>query len=346
MSSPRDGASERQTLMVRRGIALGGGLLVVILLGLAIKGCLASQKRDALNSYNNSVQSILADSDSQVAKPLFSLLASSRGKSPLDVEVQINNYRDVAQEEVRRAQGLKVPNGLGAAQRNLLQGLDFRAEAVGKIGTKIRTALATSPSSADAAAVIAGEMEVLLASDVIFLQRFAPLVSQALSDNSIKAQPPNPPRFLADLAWLSTATVQSRLGTGSGPSTPTGKAAPGTHGHALTGVSVGSTTLAPSPTVNRLPAGTSPDFSVKVANGGSNDELNVKVDITVRGSGAPITASKTIDRTKAGTESTVVVALGKPPPKGTPLRVEAFVEPVPGEKTISNNRQRYTVVFG
>jgi len=332
--------------MMRRGIALGAGLLVVILLGVAIKGCLAGQKRDALTAYANNVRSILADSDSQVAKPFFSLLAGSRGKSPLDVEVQINNYRDVAQEEVRHAQSISVPGEMSAAHRNVLLGLNLRAEAVGKVGAKIRTALATSPSSADAAAVIAGEMEVLLASDVIFLQRAAPLIGQALTDGGLRTQPPAPTRFLSDLSWLSVSTVQSRLGTGSSPATPSGKVKPGTHGHALTGVAVGSTTLAPSPTVNRVPAGANPDFAVKVSNGGSNDELGVKVNITVRGSGAPITATKTIDRTKAGAEATVVVPLGKSPPKGAPVRVEAYVEPVPGEKTISNNRQTFTIIFG
>jgi hypothetical protein len=121
---------------------------------------------------------------------------------------------------------------------------------------------------------------------------------------------------------------------------------PGSHGHGLLSVSVvNGTTLQPSPTVNRLTYTPGLAFDLKVANQGSNDEFGVGVSITLSGSGTPITATKTIATTKAGTVTDVAIPLAQTPPIGTPLTLTAAIAPVPGEKVLSNNKLTFTVVF-
>jgi hypothetical protein len=187
-------------------------------------------------------------------------------------------------------------------------------------------------------------MQLLLASDVVYSQRVAPLIAQVLEDNGIKSQTVATSQFLPDLGWLDPNTVRSRLGAPGGAA-PTGPAAPGLHGHSLDGVSIGNNTLAPPPAVNHATGATNPTFTVKLTNGGSNDESTVKVDITVTGGGKTLTATKTIDKTTAGQSTSVDIPLGQPVPPRVPLKVVAFVEPVAGEKNVANNKATFTVIF-
>jgi hypothetical protein len=97
--------------------------------------------------------------------------------------------------------------------------------------------------------------------------------------------------------------------------------------------------------VNRIGGASNPTFTVKFSNVGTNDESNVKVDVTITGSGRPLAATKTVVSSKAGTDTSVDIPLGAPAPTGVPLHVQAFVERVPGETSIVHNKQTFTVVF-
>ena len=61
---------ERQQILIRRGLALGGGLLVLILLVLGVKGCLDARKNRALSDYARDVTQIVEETD-QTSKALF-----------------------------------------------------------------------------------------------------------------------------------------------------------------------------------------------------------------------------------------------------------------------------------
>jgi hypothetical protein len=345
-SPGRSAPADHQQMIVRRSVALGAGLVIVIVLGFGIKGCLDSQHKDALTSYARNVNALVSEADTQVSQRFFALISGAQGKDPLNVEVQINQYRDMAVQEAHQAHGYNVPSEMTGAQGDLLLTLNLRAEALAKIANQIRGALAPGSSGqGDAGAVIAGEMEAFLASDVIYSQRVKPLIIQGLQANGIQTDQPGNSQFLPDLTWLSPATVDNRLGSSSGGGATGGAIAPGTHGHALTGVTFGGQPLSPSPTVNRLTGAGTADFTVNIANQGSNDETGVKVDLTVSGTGAPVTGTKTIDQTKAGSTASAVIPLQPAPPVGVPLRVVAKVEPVPGEGTVSNNSMTFVVVL-
>ena len=69
------------------------------------------------------------------------------------------------------------------------------------------------------------------------------------------------------------------------------------------------------------------------------------MDIAVTGSGKPLSATKTVVSSKAGTDTSIDIPLGAAAPTGVPLHVQASVEPVPGETVVDNNKKTYTVVF-
>jgi hypothetical protein len=328
-------------MLVRRRIAAAVGVVLLIGIVLLVNGCLKRGKQQALESYNRSVNQIAQASESQVGRPLFTTLSGAGGKSALDVEVQVDQLRRQAQELAERAKGLSVPSQMTAAQRDLLLALDMRVEGVSKVASLVREALGGQAQKASTK--IAGAMEILIASDVLYSQRVAPLIQQELAAGGVSGQTASASRFLPNLGWLTPATVQSRI---TGKSTgATGAVAPGTHGHSLKGVSVGTNTLAPSPTLNHVNGGTNPTFTVMVENAGSNAETNVKVDVSVTTEGKTLNASHMIDKTEPGSTSNVDIPVNGVT-LGAASRVTVNIEVVPGETELANNKGTYLVIFG
>ena len=343
-SRGRSGPPDRQTLLLRQAAAVGLALLVLILLIFGVRSCANSRKENAMKDYNRNVTAVISDSDSQVGKPFFQLMNNGAREAD-QLRVQVNQLRLAADEDVKRAKGFDVPDAMKPAQDNLLLALNLRAEALRKIADQIPRAQGRGQPSEDAIAKIAGQMQQFLASDVIYKVRAAPFIKQALDDEGISGQTIASSQFLPDVAWLDASKVADGLGRSAG-GTSSATAAPGLHGHGITSVSVGGTTLAPSPGINRVPAGSGgPTFTVKFANQGDNDERNVRVTIRVSGAGKPISETKTIGQTKSRSDATVAIPLGQAPPVGQAVTVEASIAAVPGEKNTDNNKQSYTVIF-
>jgi hypothetical protein len=343
--SPRGGGGgspDHHALLVRRRIAAGVGVVLLIVIVLIVNGCLKSRKESALKNYNQSATQIVGQSDAEVGRPMFAALAGASGSTPEQVEQHINEYGQLAESQTQQAKGFSVPGEMTAAQRNLLLLLDLRKEGVRKVAEQVRTAL--GGQSKQASTYIAGDMENFLASDVIYSQRVAPLIAQTLSANGIHEQTAATSSFLPNLGWLEPETVLARLTGKSAKGSTSGAVAPGTHGHSVTGVTVGASTLQPAPAVNHVHSGANPTFTVMVENGGSNPETNVKVEVGVTSGGKQLKASHVINKTEPGSTSPVDI-----PVEGVALsaasRVSVNVQPVPGETNTENNKQTYDVVF-
>ena len=90
-----------------------------------------------------------------------------------------------------------------------MEALQFRADAIEKIAAALPEALGDQRGSADAVNAIAGQMQALLASDVIYLQRTVPSLLSAYKERGITETFPTD-RFLPDLGWLDPDTVQTQ----------------------------------------------------------------------------------------------------------------------------------------
>ena len=339
------GAPDPATARQRQVVAAAIGVVVLILMVFGVRGCLETRTENALKDYNREVTAIV-ESSGQVSQQLFEAL--NGGASGEDLQVTVNQVRLVAEEDIDRAEGLDVPGEMKAAQRNLELVLNLREGAIAEIASLIPDANSNTPATADRAVRrVAGEMQALLASDVVYLKRVQPLIAEALSDEDIGGQNIPSSRFLQSIAWLEPDTVADRLGaeaadTSSGSSrTP----APGTHGHGLTSVAVGELTLQPGEVNNRIPAASNIAFTITFQNQGENQEQDVPVTITVEGSGKPITRRKRVPLTRAGENATATIALATAPPIGEPVTIEVVVGKVPGEQKTDNNRQSYTALF-
>src|SRR5439155_24227325 len=118
----------------------------------------------------------------------------------------------------------------------------------------------------------------------------------------------------------------------------------GTTRSALIGVSAGGTKLEPEPTINHVSGGSNPTFTVTVEDAGSNPETNVTVDVAVTASGKQFKASHAIEKTEPGKTVNVDIPVAGVP-LGAAAKVEVFVEGVPGENDLENNKGVFLAIF-
>jgi hypothetical protein len=340
---------DSQTLWVRRLIALGVGVLVLILLVWGIHSCQVSRKHSAFRSYDREASSLIQESN-QLSGQLFQLLGNGSGNSsnPVDATNTANGFRVQAEEQADRARTIGHPSELNRANNYLVETMQFRADGISNIANQLRTALGDQ-GRADAIRAIAGQMRNFDASDVIYSQRYIPEFEKQFKSQGLLAEaqvPKTNSAFLPDIAWLDPTTVADRIarGTGSGSSGPV---APGVHGTSLDSVVVkpGGQTLSTTSATD-IPASANTSFDVQVTNGGENDEKNVTVRITIAASGSkPIVTEQKIQSFPKGTQQTVNVAPTQAPPTGIPVQITVQVLPVPGEKNVANNKATYRAIF-
>jgi hypothetical protein len=332
---------DQHTLMVRRRIAAGVGVVLLILIILLVNGCLKGQKSQALKDYNHEASTLAQQFDERVSRPLFNALTGASGKSALSVEVQVDQLRVQAQDLASRVKKVSAPGEMSAAQNDLLLAFDLRSEAVSKVAALVPTAL--GGQGKQAIDKIAGDMEIFLASDVIYSQRVVPLIAEALANAGIQGLATAPSRSLPNIGWLEPTTAEARI-TGKAAGAENKETTSGTHGSSLTGVSVGANTLAPEPTLNHVSGGSNPTFTVNVENGGESTETNVKVNVAVTSGGKQFKASKTIEKIEPGKTAGVDIPVSGVP-LGAAAKVEVNVEKVPGESNTENNKGTFLVVF-
>lgn len=352
------GMPDPHTARVRQLVALGIIVFVCILLVVAVSSCVSNGKKSALRDYSRDVTALLAASSDDVAKPLFSALSSGDGANVL--QPAVNNLRVIAEQQADRAEGFNAPgDDRGrSAQHDLEMAMNFRARAVRIIAERIPAALADGETSETAINDIAGQMQVLLSSDVVLLLRTKPLIDEALADADISGAEIDAPRSVPNVSWLQADTVASNLagggggsggGGGGGGGTVTDRsdeepATPGSHGTGVAGVTMGGTELQ-SGTDNAV---TGTEVAVQVANQGEGDESNIEVGVTFTPSGGGAAAFKKdrIPALAAGQTGSITLQLPSSVRSGQSGTLKVEVGGVPGEQTLDNNTATYDVTIG
>jgi hypothetical protein len=324
---------------VRRSIAAGAALIVLILLFLGVRGCLDARKERAYKDYVRDVQALVGESD-QLADQMFGQLAEPGDAGEVDIENLFNQYRNANAQLLDRARGTDHPDELSGAHRYLVETFEFRESGVSGIANLLPSALAEQDRR-EGTTAIAAEMQKFLASDVIYSQRVIPNLDAALEEQELTGEEKVPTsQFLPDIDWLQPSTVSDRIsrirsGGDAGP------AAPGLHGNGIGAVSLGGVALAPGGSAT-VTLSDDLSFDVQVANQGENTETDVEVRVTV---GDDIEVSEVLDTIAAGETKSVVVPMAEQPPTGEALPVTVEIVPVPGEEKTDNNVGEFSVIF-
>jgi hypothetical protein len=324
--------------MLRRLLALGGALVVLILIVLGVKGCLDARARGALSDYARNVEQIVNETN-QTSKDFFDKLEDPGNLTVTEFTTEIDADRSAMTNYASRVEGLSAPGEMSNAQNSLELVYILRAAAMEQIANKMPTALGEA-GAAQATAAIARQMQKLLAADIIYESVTRPDINGQLADNGIEGDDVPKSTFLPDgTKWLDEGEVRSALAKVNGSTTEATTG--GVHGLGLLGVRIGETELvAEAPNTVVTEEGTlTPEVEVEVQNQGESTENGITVVVIANGK----ETTQEIASIEAGSTGTAVVPL-TPAPKGeTTLEVEA--EPVPGEQVTENNEATYTVNF-
>jgi len=319
--------------MLRRGLALGGGLVLLILIVLGVKGCLDARANRELSDYARNVTAIVEETQ-QTSKSFFERLEDPGSASVTDFVDQVNADRSAVDTYATRIDDLSAPGDMSSAQSNLELSYQLRASAMDEIAKKMSTALGDAGAE-KAMAGIAKQMQKLLASDVIYEQVVRPEVDSVLAANGISDSDLPESTFLADEKWLDESTVSDALSAVSGGSTAN---VSGVHGTEIASVTVNETELIEgAPTTIAGAEGVVVEVGVR--NPLESTENGVTVAVTYEGN----TVKGEIDELPAGETGTAVVPL-TPTPSGE-VTIEIEVEAVPGEELLENNEATYSLLI-
>jgi CARDB len=325
---------ERQQILIRRGLALGAGLLVLILLVLGVKGCLDARKNRALSDYADDVTQIVEETD-QTSEAFFGKLEDPGGLSVTDFVDQVSADRSAMDNYASRVDGLDAPGDMGHAQSVLELVYELRSSAMGEIADQMSTALG-DVGSEKAMETIGKQMQLLLASDTLYAAVVRPEIDGVLADSGLEGDDVPKSVFVPDPAkWLDEAEVVAALSSVSGA---TGAATPGIHGLGLVGVSVNGTELSEAAPVG-VSGEETPEVEVTVENQGESTENGVTVSVTANGN----TLQQDISTIGVEEQQSIAIPL-TPAPKGE-ATLEIKVDTVAGEQVSTNNEATYTVVF-
>jgi CARDB len=319
--------------MLRRGLALGGGLILLILLVLGVKGCLDARANRELSDYADDVTQIVDETD-QTSKAFFGKLADPGSLSVTDFVAEVNADRSAMDNYASRIDGLSTPGDMSRAQSALELTYQLRSSAMTEIADKMPTALGDA-GSAKAIAGITRQMRKLLASDVLYATVVRPEVNGVLANNGIEGSDVPESVFLPEeTRWLEEDAVAEALGTVSGSSAG---AATGVHGLELSGVSVNGTELGEE--AAGVSAEETVEVEVTVENQGESTENSVGVTVSAGG----IEVQESIESIGPAETETVSIPL-TPTPSGE-VALDVKVDTVPGERVEENNEASFTVVF-
>ncbi len=329
-----------RTLQMRRAVALTAALVLLVLTVFGVKGCRDSARDDAFRSYVSRAATLAGQSQEE-SQALFRLLAGAGSSGPVQIESAVEGIRADSVALASRANGLSHPDELAGAERELVEALGLRRDALTLIAKVLPNALAEAGQHA-AAARFSAAAEEMLASDVIYAERVVPDIQGPVAAQGLVTPAPPASTFLPDLGWLSPATAEQRLSAlQSGGSA----ASPGNHR-----LTLGAVTVSPSGdsltqgTAVQIPASPSISLNVGVTNQGASTEHAAAVRVVISGGASPIQADQQISSLDAGASQTVTVPLPTLPPAGTPVTVNVSVQGA-GAGPTSAGKASYQAVF-
>jgi hypothetical protein len=337
----RGGPPDRQQILIRRLVALGAGILVIVLLLLAIRGCLNARKERGFENYVSDFDSIIATSN-QLSDEFFSRLTDPpENLDATTLEAQVAADRGTAESLLQQVEGLDTPDELAAAQGDFVLAFELRRDALAGVADNISAALGEQ-GRADALTQIASDMRSLLASDVLYARGRAE-AQAVLSEEEIGGSIEESQFLVNPEFWLDDLAVSSTL---SSVACQTG-AAQGNRGVELisTTVTPGNLVLVAGEANTVTSSGDEPELQVEVNNGGESEERDVIVQFELTGAGTQVDGETTISSIDAGGLETATIPLEGQPESGTPLALEVTALPVPCEALFDNNTANYTVTF-
>jgi hypothetical protein len=323
-------------------------ILIVVLLVLWVQSCQASSKDKTYKSYMSKVSDV-AGSSQQIGKQLSQVLLA-QGLKEAQLEQRVTGLARQQQLDVQHARQITPPGTLRDEQQALIQALQFRASGLNGLASAL-AATANTKDATRAGTVLAGQMQRLLASDVIYQDSFKAPVSAELDRQGVTGTNASGGPLVPDSNFLQSSdlvtptamvTVLNRIRGGT--TTPSTGGLRGTN---LVSVKVqpAGTELSTS-TQTTVLVRTNMSIDVTVQDSGDSQEANIPVTLTIVQAGVPnVVKHATIGFINPGEQKTVSFTNFPAPSFGTPAQIKVEVQPVQNESNTNNNSADYPVIF-
>jgi phage tail protein X len=318
-------------------------ILAVIVIVFLARGCASNSKQSTYASYMDKVRT-LANSSGQLGRRLNRDLTGT-GIKEATLEANIRGLADQQSQLADEAKTITPPGPLHNEHDHLIEVLQLRASGLSRLADAFAQT-AKAKDANQAGQLLAAQARLLVASDVNWDFYFRNASQTVLKQQNVTGVTVPDSNVITnpDLVASSQAmaTVWQRIhGTRAGTSTPAGN-----HGSALISVTALPDNKQLSTTSETtVTASTDLAFRAVVQDSGDFQEFNVKVTLTIARTPKAITQTQTIPIINAGEQKTVTFKDLGAPPYAVPTTVKVDVQPVPGEKTTSNNSAEYRVIF-
>ncbi|HKG44596.1 MAG TPA: CARDB domain-containing protein [Gaiellaceae bacterium] len=322
-------------------------ILIVVLLVFWVQSCREASKEKTYKDYMSKVSEVSGASQ-QVGKQLSQTLLA-QGVKEAKVEQQIAGLARQEQLDAQRAREITPPGTLRDEHNSLIQALQFRVSGLNGLASAL-AATASTKDATRAGGVLAGQMQRLLASDVIYDDSFkdpatAELKRQGVTGTSASGGPLVPDsNFLQSSELVTTSAMATVLDKIRG-----GSVTPSTGG--LRGTNLVSTKVVPPGTelstssTTTITVRTNMTFQVTVEDSGDSQEANIPVTLTIVQSGGNIVKHATIGFINPGEQKTVSFTGFPAVSFASTVTVKVEVRPVTGETKTDNNSADYPVIF-
>ena len=315
-------------------------ILVVVLLAVWVQGC-AGDQETTYGDYLTDIGAVGKDS-ATIGAELATLLTTP-GLAQAELETKLGGYVQQQQLDVQRATDLDPPGPLTPAHLHAIEALDLRVTGLQGMLDTFRATKDTEDAAA-AGRQLATHGQELEASDVVWKDLFQGTADATMAEEGVEGLKAPPSIFVENVDLYTARSMSSIWQRVHGAST--GGTPGGLHGNQLAYTKVNPAGIQLSTSQEtKITISTDLSFEVGVTNSGENQEVGVKVKLTIPGQANPITKTGTIDVIDPGETKTVTFSDFPDFPFGEDTTVQVEVQPVPGETNTGNNSAEYPVVF-
>lgn len=327
--------------LVRLAALVAFAILVVVLLSVWVQGCAAEDDQTTYGDYLGDVGAVGEDSR-KIGAELATMLTTP-GLTQTELESKLGGLVQRQQLDVERARDLDPPGPLTPAHESAIEGLELRVSGLQGLLDVFKATKGTEDAAA-AGRQLAANGQRLEASDVVWRDLFQGAAATTMSAEGVEGVNAPASLFVENVDLYTSRSLSSIWQRVHGAST--GGTPGGLHGNQLayTEVNPAGVQLSTS-TETKITISTDLSFEVGVTNSGENQEVGVKVKLTIPAQPSPITKTASIDVIDPGETKTVTFADFPDFPFGEDTTVQVEVLPVPGETKTDNNVAEYPVVF-
>ena len=316
-------------------------ILVVVLLAIWVQGCAAEDDQTTYSAYLGDVGEVGRDS-AKVGADLATLLTTP-GLAQTELETKLGGFVQRQQLDVERARDLDPPGPLTPAHAYAVQALELRVTGLQGMLDTFRATKDTDDQTA-AGQQLAAHGTRLEASDVVWRDLFQGTATATMTTEGVEGLNAPASVFVENSDLYTARSMSSIWQRVHGAST--GGTPGGLHGSALAYTEVQPAGVQLSTTTEtKITISTDLAFEVGVTNSGENQEVGVKVKLTIPAQPTAIAKTGTIDVIDPGETKTVTFSDFPDFPFGENTTVQVTVEPVAGETNTGNNTAEYPVVF-